>query len=162
VTPGHPFDTKARDDLRSRQRRFLRTIPDDTLREALKPERFDDLVDEAIRDEAEEAFRAKADEMITALPDGLAFQLERKRRATALRRQFELRITSLVPSLDPPDIMNPIVQEAQKDSFGDVVIENAELLSLAQIAILLVWADLLEGEYTDSRIVRLIEKAKGG
>jgi len=159
VKAGDPFDTKARDDRRAKQRHFLRTVPDFLLYQALEHENLREVVGAEAKGLAEDALRHRAQTMIDGLPDDLRQQMVAKAEAEALSAQFTARSIDLVFGLDPEDFMLPIVREVEIEARRDVLLDDDVYQPLAQAAVLLVWADLVASDDggMDPRVQRIQE-----
>lgn len=167
ATPGHPFDTKERDELRAAQRRALRFVDDWLVEAAAAGVQCD--VSRIDRDIAEEILRSEAQTLIGGI-DELG-ELERGVRARLAQRVFVDTQASVSlkrpynwwnwPALeDPETAANADESRAIRIPLPDQ--DDGELLKrlLTLVALLVAADEFATDDYIDER-VRQARAAKG-
>jgi hypothetical protein len=144
---GHPYKTDELDEVRARQRRFLRTIPQGYIRK-LAASTTRDLV-HLPQDEGylEHLLRRAADDLITQVP-------EDARRADQLEQDSLTFAQFINDNGVTLNRLSSYVAELRKDAADAQVPRNqtdfAQLIET--VGYLLIWADRLAGDYVDAQV----------
>lgn len=150
ATPGHPFDTKDRDQFRSEQRRLLRHLDPWIIRTAMAGVRDLAVPRHEDREVLEEAIRAGADVLASNLHSEISSLADRHRAHALQSLCNETPSKSFHHTADPLKAWRKSVAEMPAglpEELPDEVVGQLQAL-----AVLLRWADLIaDDDYEDPR-----------
>jgi hypothetical protein len=152
MNEGHPYWTKELDLQRAKQRRLLRTVPEDFLNLLVKG-----LPDGTVKDDdkgiAEAELRRLADLECESLA-GFFERYDGMEAAQSLQQLFTaVRAPLTIPRSDLfTDLRRSVESRTRADT--SINMEKNEHEALIRFISLLVWADDVADDYTDKRIRR--------